>query len=121
MIIRAHLRGLIKPYYTNGARSMGAENLLLSTITYEDAGRAKELEVQVEKEILSMLRPEAVGGKIRKLHNTAKYARRLCMLVNENPEEEDMQSVAALVKLYHALEKQGIIYNEPDPEPEDDV
>ena len=119
MIIRAHLRGLLKPYYTNGFRSIGAENLLFTVMSYEDAGKAKEMEVQVEKEILTMLRTEAVGGKIRKLHNTARYARRLCMLVNEDPEAEDAQSVAALVKLYHALEKQGIIYNEPDPEPED--
>lgn len=120
MIIRAHLRGLIKPYYTNGVRSIGAENLVLSTLTYEDAAKAKEMEFELEKEVLGLLRPDAIGKKLRKLHNTAKYARRLCMLVNENPEEEDMQSVAALVKLYHALEKQGIIYNEPDPENDDE-
>ena len=87
-------------------------------IAMEDAGKAKERELATEREILHLLKADAVGRRLRKIHHLAVHAHRLCSLVNVDPSKTDDDSVQAMINLYHALEKQGIITN-TEEEPED--
>ena len=57
-MILAHLRGLVRPYYTQGARSVLAENLTLQAISFERQAEYYKTKILSDTAILALMAPK---------------------------------------------------------------
>jgi hypothetical protein len=114
----AHLRGLLKPDYKYGPVSVGAERLVLQALDAELAASTKEHLAHLDSQLIAEM---DVTGK-KKVYREAREfitdASRLRSCdFSESKTTQGKAEVDSLVDLYYALEKAGIIYNEPDDTP----
>lgn len=113
-MLLAHLRGLLKPYYEQGAISRGAERMILRGLAAElSADKLSELSA-VESRSLSLLGQKDLvpaWNKIEERLNRADRRRR--MLLTDPPDDQPQSELESMTQLYYALEQAGIIKDEP--------
>lgn len=64
-MLMAHLRGLLKPGYTNGYNSVIREELVLQALAQEVEAQGLMTQAQVSASMLEVLRPDARSRAVR--------------------------------------------------------
>lgn len=62
LLILAHLRGLLRPYYNNGIRSIAAENMILQSISLEQQADFLKTQILATISSLAVLRTQDRPG-----------------------------------------------------------
>jgi hypothetical protein len=102
-MILAFLRGLLKPGYPNGVRSMQGESLMLAALEREMLARDGMEWLMLESSFTTLLKSP---GEYR--NSMRDRADRLQRLRDGNPEDPRQQSFD-LAKTYKFLEKSGYL------------
>lgn len=114
-MLLAFLRGLLKPYYNQGSRSVAAEHLVLEAIAVEETGRQGRDMVLMQAAFSSHFARNRVSET---MGNFGKELRRLAEMsmlnVGWSSVPEAQASVDSMLQLYEALEKAGIIRDNPN-------
>jgi len=109
-MLLAYLRGLLRPDYKQGMRSKVREEVILAALDKEQRAKYSADLIALEGSILSSLKPEATRTHYRKLNEAVLQVANLReFLEAENDNVSNLSSIDASVKLYHALEKAGIL------------
>jgi hypothetical protein len=95
---------------------MGAENLVLKALDSEIASETKASYATIDAATISSLTSEGKKSAYKKCHDITMEAHRLRTLNWNGPSTQRTTEVDSLVNLYYALEKAGIIKDEPTDE-----
>jgi hypothetical protein len=109
----AYLRGLLKPTYENGLRSIIREDIILQAVAAEKEAEWEKVKINFESSLLNKVDPSRVRQLMSSLNNAIRKAKAIGMmdlLLQSVPQA--FGSVDSLVEMYKALEKAGIIQNE---------
>jgi hypothetical protein len=114
-MLHARLRGLLKPDYRFGAVSQGAEKMILKALGAEIVARGLDLQSTVESQIIPILSPVHKREALTRTQERQKRADKLRRyLFRETGTEQHKRAIDSLVDLFYALERAGIITDEPD-------
>lgn len=114
-MILAFLRGLLKPYYAQGIRSVAAENLVLEAIACQHAADLGQLQVSMQVAFSNHFSIKKVPDLLTQFGRSLKRLSELSMLnVSWQAIPEARGSVESILELYHALEKAGILKDDPN-------
>ena len=114
-MILAFLRGLLKPKYTQGARSVAAENLVLEAIALEETAKHGREQILMQAAFSEHFSARKVPDLIREFGRSLKRLSELSMLnISWQAMPEARGKVESIMKLYEALEKAGIIRDNPN-------
>jgi len=82
LLILAHLKGLIKPYYKNGIRSIAAENMILQSVSYDRQATYLLSRLVADSAYATLLKPSHAKDLYRSVINKFEVAHGL--LFNHN-------------------------------------
>ena len=126
-MLLAYLRGLLKPKYDQGIRSILRENLVFAALSMELDRDFVELQTKVHASYAPLLQPKAAKDLMNKqqvtmqnLRYLAEFDDRITAMTTAISSDEQSD----LVALYHALEDAGLVGENateiPEPKTADD-
>ena len=114
-MVLAYLRGLLKPGYPHGRKSLIREKIVLESLSSEMDSKFLEQSIALGANALSVITAkDSLKGVYSDLSNKVIMYRRMLELL---PFEEKPQDLDASTELYYNLVEAGLI---TDKEPEED-
>lgn len=113
MILLAGLRGLLKPTYEQGVASILRENLMIDLMEAEMETSAAIDRMHIDAAFAMHFKPQAIKTMLSQMRQRHKYLYLIKEMDSSGLEWLEHGRVDALLQLYHALEKAGIIV-QPD-------
>lgn len=111
----AYLRGLLKPNYPLGIRSLIRENFILQALSREQDAQDMLLRLQHEGSFVSLLTHENANKLLK--HQDKMLSLALNNLRHSNDKAKkhnvDIHSVNKLIETYAALKNQGLVGTKP--------
>ena len=108
-MLLAYLRGLLRPGYEQGLRSRVREECILAVIDKEQRADYNEGLIAMDVSMLSALKAEAVGKHSKRIGEAILKIGNLREGLESGSGSRKLSSIDASVKLFHALEKVGIL------------
>jgi hypothetical protein len=111
-MLLAYLRGLLKPTYDQGTRSVLRENIILDALSMELDAHALERRTQLYSAYVSLMNPAAAKELMVKQQTTLQNLRYLSEFdgkftdIQEDTSEAEKSDIVAL---YYALEEAGLV------------
>ncbi len=104
---------LITSTYVHGIRSVIRENLLLEALAKKAVANIQFTAMQLETQFAAFFDPGHVQDIFRKRMSRARWLNQLSSM-ELDAKEPMLMAVESLARLYTALEKSGIIQDDPD-------
>ena len=121
-MILAFLRGLLKPYYLQGSRSVAAENLVLEALALKEVARHGCEQVMMQAAFSEKFADKRVPELMREFGRSLRRLSELSMLnISWQANAEARGKVESILELYEALEKAGIINDQISVKSPDDI
>lgn len=109
-MVLLYLRGLLKPDYAQGYRSIAREEMLLRAVEMETSANMQMQELLVQAAFVPLFDPKKAPTMIHQMSDSARRIMELAALnVHVKAVSKAQGSVESMTKLYTALVKQGII------------
>lgn len=109
-MLLAYLRGLLRPGYVQGIRSQVREEVILAALDKEQQAAYNADLLALDASMLIKIKPEAADRHYKRLGEAAfQIANMREFLDTGSKNKSNLSSIDASIKLFHALEKAGII------------
>jgi len=105
-MLLAYLRGLLKPDYPQGTSSIIREELILAALKNEIDVDLIKYQTLITSSFVTLFKHDSASKTMTELFGTVKTIR--CLLLNEKQEHKP-KGIDASIKLYHALDKSGLL------------
>jgi hypothetical protein len=113
-MLHARLRGLLQPDYKYGAVSQGAEKMILTALGAEISAQSLEAQAALSTRVLSELKADSKRETLTQAQDKQHRAARLRRYIfKESGPDTSKRAVDSIVDLFYALERAGIIKDEP--------
>ena len=112
LMVLLYLRGLLKPDYPQGNRSIAREDLLLQAVSAETTATAQLAEINLQAAFASLFNPKSAPSMLDKLSSAVNRLTAMSTLdfvAARQVARKAAGSVESMAKLYDALVKGGII------------
>lgn len=103
----AHLRGLLKPYYDQGHRSIIAETAILRALSAEITSKVEAQMLLAEASFAPLLNPSAAQGVYAGISGSFHNVLDKAMLDFTRTPQRARADAAGMVALYNQLERSG--------------
>ena len=108
-MLTAHLRGLLKPGYKYGAKSIAAEAAILNAIEREYAAEITQSAAEASLALAGNSTAKNANDIAKNTHEqrTRAIKQRYHVPVPKEDEEPDLSRFDSLIKMYYALKEAG--------------
>lgn len=113
-MVLLYMRGLLKPDYPHGVKSVAREEMLLLALSLELAANSQLHNLMVQAAFAPLIDPRKANVVARNMSEYAEKISKLAGLDIAKKPSHPWGSVKSMSALYHALVKQGIIIENSD-------